>query len=363
MFLFVAMALGSAFVTSALATFVVRGIARRRGFVDRPGGHKQHALPVALGGGIALAWTVCLPPLLATLGACAAMRWGTPEWIPDDLRVHIPGVASKAAGVFAVIGGAVLLHVVGLIDDVKPLGPAFKLFVQVLVALVPAALFGIRVLALEHWPAWVSVAITVVWIVTVTNAFNFLDNMDGLSAGVAAIAGAIFAAAAISGGQIFVPAMMLILVGALLGFLVFNFHPATIFMGDSGSLFVGYLMAVLIVLTTFYHPERRLQPAGVLLPIVVLAVPLYDSASVIIHRLRAGSSIFRGDRRHFSHRLVRRGLSERAAVLTIYLATAATSLAAILLPHVSWFGACVIFAQCLCVILIIAILEHTDAKG
>ena len=148
MFFFVVMLLGSAFVTSAIATFVVRGIARRRGFVDRPGGHKQHTVPVALGGGIALAWTVCLPPLLATIAACAAMRWGIPEWIPDDVRLHIPGVASKAAGVFAVVGGAVVLHLVGLMDDLKPLGPAFKLLVQVLVALVPAALFGIRVLAL-----------------------------------------------------------------------------------------------------------------------------------------------------------------------------------------------------------------------
>jgi UDP-GlcNAc:undecaprenyl-phosphate GlcNAc-1-phosphate transferase len=144
--------------------------------------------------------------------------------------------------------------------------------------------------------------------------------------------------------------------------LVFNFPPATIFMGDAGSMVIGYFMAVLIVLTTFYNPQTATSPAGILLPLVVLAVPLYDVISVSIHRIRAGDSIFRGDRRHFSHRLLRRGLSERAAVLTIYLATAATSLTAIILPHCDWPAACLVFGQCLCVVFLIAILEHTPGR-
>lgn len=349
-------ALVGSFCLSVAATFVVRALARRSGFVDSPGGHKQHTSPVALGGGIAITWTVCLPVLLITLAAWASVRFGVPSWWPEFARIHAPGVAFKAPGVFAVIGGAVILHVIGLIDDVRPLGPGLKLAVQTAVALVLAAGFGIRLL--EMLPPPVSVALTVVWIVCITNAFNFLDNMDGLSAGVAVIAGTIFAAAALSGGQVFVPLVTIALVGTLLGFLVFNFQPATIFMGDSGSLVVGYFMAVLVVLTTFYNPGRQLMPAGVFLPIVVLAVPLYDVVSVFVHRLRAGQSIFRGDRRHFSHRLVRRGLSVRAAVLTIYLATAATSLAGVLLPHVDWPTAFLIFAQCLCVVLLIATLEH-----
>ncbi len=352
-------ALIGSFLASVIGTYAVRRIARAGGFVDCPGGHKQHDTPVALGGGIVITWTVCLPVLMVVAGARLAETYGIPEWLPAFVKVHVGGLALQAPAAIAVVGGAFLLHAVGLFDDLRPIGPAVKLGAQVVVALVLSWGFEIRLLDLEILPGWVSVVLTVLWIVVVTNAFNFLDNMDGLSAGVAVIAGSIFALAAFGSGQVFVPVMMLLLVGSLVGFLVFNFPPASVFMGDAGSLVVGYLMSVLIVLTTFYNPGQRLMPAGVLLPVVVLAVPLYDVCSVIVHRLRAGVSVFRGDRRHFSHRLVQRGFSERAAVLTIYLATGATSLTAILLPHVAWTGASLIFAQCLCVVLMIAVLEHT----
>jgi len=350
-------ALLGSFVTSLGATYVVRQVARRRGFADRPGGHKGHHHPVALGGGIAITWTVFVPVLGATSLAAMAGRWGVPEWVPEFVRVHLPGVASKGPAVLAVMSGALLLHVVGLIDDVRALGPWIKLFAEVGVALILSVGFDICILELESLPRFVPVIVTIVWIVGITNAFNFLDNMDGLSAGVAVIAGSIFAAAAFSGGQIFVPVVMLILVGALLGFLLFNFPPASIFMGDSGSLVIGYLMSVLVILTTFYDSSKELRPAGVFLPLVVLAVPMYDVVSVCVRRIRSGVSVFRGDRRHFSHRLIERGFSPRAAVLTIYLATAATSSSGILLPHANWPAAGLIFAQCVCVVLIIAILE------
>jgi UDP-GlcNAc:undecaprenyl-phosphate GlcNAc-1-phosphate transferase len=147
-------------------------------------------------------------------------------------------------------------------------------------------------------------------------------------------------------------------VGTLVGFLPFNFSPARIFMGDAGSLVIGYLMALLPILVTFYDPGQHDKPFGLLVPLLVLAVPLYDVVSVVTHRLRAGHSPLKGDRRHFSHRLVHRGMTTRGAVCTIYLATAATGLPAILLPHLDWPGAILLVAQCLCVLTIIAILEH-----
>ncbi len=358
MFAVVVVTLVGSFLLSLVGTFLIRRVAIAKGFVDSPGGHKRHEAPVALGGGIAITCAVCLPVLFAVAAARAAVRYGVPEWLPEFLQAHAGGVAQKAPEACAIVGGAVVLHLMGLLDDVRPLGPGIKFAVQTCVGFALASVFGIRLLELEMLPVWVSVVLTTLWIVLITNAFNFLDNMDGLCAGVAAIAGIMFALAAFGGGQIFVPAMMLLVVGALLGFLVFNFPPASIFMGDSGSMVVGYFMAVLIVLTTFYNPSQKLMPAGVLLPLVVLAVPLYDVASVIVHRLRAGVSIFRGDHRHFSHRLTQRGMTSRTAVLTIYLATAATSLSAILLPSADWPTALLIFGQCLCVVLIIAILEH-----
>ena len=133
-------------------------------------------------------------------------------------------------------------------------------------------------------------------------------------------------------------------------------------MGDAGSLVIVYLMSVLTIFTTFYDPEQNLTPLGVIVPLVVLAVPLYDVISVVIHRLRAGDSPFRGDWRHFSHRLVKRGMTPRGAVLTIYLATAATGLPAIVLPRVGWTFACLLLVQCFCVVAMIAILEHTGFR-
>ncbi len=355
------------FVVSLASSYVVRSWARRHGFVDRPSGHKKHGEPVAMGGGIALVVSICGPILVgavlawiltrdvATSGPAAGLAW-----LPTIIQTHLGGIASKLPQILAIVAGAVVLHIVGLIDDRKALGPWPKLVAQVAVAAFIAGPVGIR--AVEALPAGLSFVVTVLWIVVITNAFNFLDNMDGLSAGVAAIAAAIFAVASASAGQIFVPVMAWIIVGGLLGFLVLNFSPATLFMGDAGSLVVGYLMAVLTILTTFYDPTRSLKPLGVVVPLVVLAVPLYDVISVVIHRIRLGESPFRGDWRHFSHRLVKRGMTPRGAVLTIYLATAATGLPAIALARVDWISASFLLAQCLCVVTMIAILENTGSK-
>ncbi len=341
---------------SLLATAVVRAVARRRGFIDRPGGHKQHDRPVALGGGVAIMLAVCLPLLAAGMVPALVARNGAPGWLPAMMQTHHEGIADKLPTLLAVLAGALVLHVVGLIDDLRPMGAGSKFVAQFAVALALVAGFDVRLL--EFLPAPASIGLTVLWVVLITNAFNFLDNMDGLSAGVAGIAAAIFAASSLVAGQLFVPLVALVLVGALLGFLPFNFSPASIFMGDSGSMVVGYLLSVLTILTTFYDPRHDLQPFGVLVPLVVLAVPLYDVASVCWHRFRAGQSVFKGDRRHFSHRLTRRGMSVPAAVLTIYLATATTAMSALILPRSDWPVACVVLAQCMFVVLIIAVLEH-----
>ena len=343
-------------LVSAVLTAIVRGWARRTGFVDSPGGHKGHDNPTPLGGGIAITWTLCGTVLAGSLGVWLIHHGGWTDRLPGLLRVHASGISGKLLDVLAIVAGAVVLHVTGLIDDRRPLGPMPKLVVQVLVAV--GLVWGFDIRAVEFLGPAPSIVLTVLWLVLIINAFNFLDNTDGLSAGVAAIVAAILAAAAMMSGQVFVPAIAWVLVGSLLGFLLFNFSPASIFMGDAGSMVVGYFLGVLTVLTTYYDPDKALSPYGVLAPGVVLAVPLYDVASVVWVRIRAGDSPFHGDRRHFSHRLIRRGMSPRAAVLTIYLATAATSLAAMLLPHADWPTACMILVQTLCVVLMIAVLER-----
>ena len=212
--------------------------------------------------------------------------------------------------------------------------------------------------ALGMWP---SMALTILWIGCITNTFNFLDNMDGLSAGIAAVCATAFLITTLLIGQSFVAAMLALLLGALLGFLCFNFPPATIFMGDSGSLVIGFLLGVLTVRTTYLPHGVDIARGWYALfaPVIVLALPLYDFVVVSMIRLSRGRSPFAGDTNHFSHRLVARGMSKRTAVLCLYLITASTSIAAIILPHVgTTFEAMLIFAQTILVLCVVALLEQ-----
>jgi UDP-GlcNAc:undecaprenyl-phosphate GlcNAc-1-phosphate transferase len=245
-------------------------------------------------------------------------------------------------------------------DDKRALGPYLKLFIQLSITTLLVGFHKeLRVLtALGTVP---SIVITVLWVGAITNAFNFLDNMDGLSAGIACVASVAFLVTALSIGQLFVAGMLALLIGALLGFLCFNFPPARIFMGDSGSLLIGLLLGVLTTLTT-YLPKEKSWGAGwyaVFAPVIVLAVPLYDLIVVSLIRLSRGKSPFVGDTNHFSHRLVARGMSRRTAVLCLYLLTAATSVAAVVLPHVeNRFAAILIFCQTLLILGVVALLEQ-----
>jgi UDP-GlcNAc:undecaprenyl-phosphate GlcNAc-1-phosphate transferase len=211
--------------------------------------------------------------------------------------------------------------------------------------------------------------VSVLWIVGLVNSFNMLDNMDGLSAGVAAIAAAILAAAALltprpdnHQPQLFVAGFLLLFVGSLLGFLWHNRPPARLFMGDAGSYLIGYLLAMATLTATFAGgglPPPASGYAGVLAPLCVMAVPIYDTASVVLIRLRQGRSPFVGDKSHFSHRLVNLGMTKTQAVLTIYLATATCGLGALLLHEVDAIGAVLIVLLVACTLLLVGILEST----
>ena len=176
------------------------------------------------------------------------------------------------------------------------------------------------------------VVVTLLWIVGMTNAFNLLDNMDGLSAGVALVASAVFLVNAWVLGEFFISLLLLAFIGSLLGFLFYNYNPASVFLGDCGSLFIGYVIASLTLLERYVsHASSTLFP--VLMPVLVLAVPIMDTATVILIRLREGRPIYVGDRRHLSHRLVALGFSPRTAVLFIYLVTLSLGLGAVNLSN------------------------------
>jgi UDP-GlcNAc:undecaprenyl-phosphate GlcNAc-1-phosphate transferase len=199
--------------------------------------------------------------------------------------------------------------------------------------------------------------LTVIWVVVVMNAINLIDGLDGLATGVVFISCCALWWVGHTHGNFYVLFISSTLIGATFGFLRYNFPPARIFMGDAGSLVVGYMLATVSVLTTYYQSGASAPPYALAMPLVVLAVPLYDFVSVVVIRLAEGRNPMRGDQRHFSHRLVERGLSRRMAVLTIYLATATTGLAATLLPGANLMRTITIGVMVLMVLAIIAILE------
>src|SRR5215213_5532020 len=300
--------------TSLAGTFLARSAALRFHWLDHPSHRKGHANPIPLLGGIAM-YMAFLASILLT----------------NSQIVLQEGVT--------VLIGATLLLVVGVIDDRRGLVPLTKLLAQA----SAAVLLVIGGAGIEFLPfAWLNLAATILWVVAICNAMNLLDNMDGLSAGVAAIACAFFTLLALWQGQIWVSIVAAVLMGATLGFLRYNWNPATIFMGDAGSLLLGFLLAVLAIKVRFPETDpRRTWP----IPILILAVPIFDTTLVTISRLRRGIPITSGGRDHVSHRLVRLGLSVRQAVGAIYLVAAfcgAAAIAVLLLPSLPYVYALVV---------------------
>ncbi|WP_332317075.1 hypothetical protein, partial [Salinibacter sp.] len=282
--------LGWALLPSALGvlllTPLVIWLARRLEWVAYPREDRWHGRPTALMGGIAIYGA-------ATIGLFVALP-------PED--------------VWAVWSGATLMFAVGAVDDLARIQPAAKLAAQVVATgllLYAGYAFG------AHWPLWLSLPVTLLWVLGITNAVNLLDNMDGLAAGIAGIAAVVMAVFAGLTGSATAVALGGAVGGAALGFLAFNYEPARIFMGDCGSLFLGFTIAALALVV-------QQQAAGVgqlavgLVPLAVLAVPILDTTLVTCMRKLAGRPVSQGGRDHTSHRLVFLGLSEQHAVLTLY---------------------------------------------
>jgi UDP-GlcNAc:undecaprenyl-phosphate/decaprenyl-phosphate GlcNAc-1-phosphate transferase len=348
-------------VTCAALCVLARRHAPRWDFVDRPGGHKGHRVPTPLGGGVAIWLTIV--GILA-MGLVAIRVLGAEE-LPASLARHVGGVYERSGELALLLALATVIMAMGLVDDLKNLPWWLRLGIQFACASGLAA-GGMRVTLFGPFAhPLLGGAVTVLWIVGLTNAFNMLDNMDGLAASVGLIAAALFCGAQAAAGSLFAPAVLLVVVGALAGFLVHNHAPARLFMGDAGSNFLGFLLGALTVVGTFTRPDRGggYSPYGVLAPLLVMAVPLYDMVSVILIRLSEGRSPFVGDRRHFSHRLVARGLTPAQAVWTIDLVTLASGLGALLLHRLDGAGACVVMAQTCCLLGVVAILELSASRS
>ncbi len=249
----------------AALTFAARAVAPRLGVVDRPAGRKDHARPTPVNGGWAIYATVML---LAGVGGFIAPALAPHLPAPfAPLVPYLQNLAGVRGKLGAILLGYTMIFLVGAVDDVRPLGPRLKLAAQAL-AVVPLIAAGVSIHLFLPWPplGW---TVTLLWAVALMNSFNFMDNMDGLTATVAAVIAAVLALAAAGGGSVVSPALFLVFAGALAGFLIFNWNPASIFLGDSGALSIGYLLAAFSIMPEFWRAGH--QPTGlpVLIPLAV----------------------------------------------------------------------------------------------
>jgi UDP-GlcNAc:undecaprenyl-phosphate GlcNAc-1-phosphate transferase len=311
--------------SAALALFLTPLIGRGStvlGLVDAPGGRKVHTQSVPRLGGVAVVVSAALALAIV------------PAFLPEPRNPEI------LVAIQPFIVGGVLIFLVGLVDDVRGLGAAPKLLVEVLAAVImmAAGLLIERVTVLGNtWMlGWLAYPVTAAWLVGVTNAFNLIDGVDGLAPGIAALAGAACGAILIVRGHTPEAMLLAAFVGAMLGFLVYNFEPASIFLGDSGSLVAGFLLAA----TAIAGWQKGATALASAVPLLIFALPLADAASTLVRRVlarpdsgRSLSAIVRQvvepDREHIHHRLLGLGWSVRRTVLILYGVTAVLSILAL----------------------------------
>jgi UDP-GlcNAc:undecaprenyl-phosphate/decaprenyl-phosphate GlcNAc-1-phosphate transferase len=365
MWFFIIACLLPACLVSAIGTGLMRRLAPRWGLIDQPAARKFHREPTPLGGGVGIWAGVLIPISLAQIAAYGLVHLETPPaWLPlpETIATHLEGILYRSGQLWAILGCGTLLAMMGLLDDRKNLPWWPRLLIQFFVAAFLVIVMNVRATVFAPFPL-LGYGISILWYLVLINSFNFLDNMDGLSSGIALIAALLFSVVMLTGTsepRWLVGGALLVLVGSLSGFLFFhNWPPARIFMGDSGSYFIGLLLASFTMLGTYYeHTNAEASRHVILAPLCILAVPLYDISSVIVIRLKQRRSPFHPDKSHFSHRLVELGLKPSHAVLTIYLATLTTGLGGLLLYRVhDWTGAFLVILLVGCVLAIIAILE------
>ena len=344
------------FALALLLTPMFKRLSFQWGFVDQPDQERKiHTQAMPLLGGVAVFGAFAANVLFNYL---LILPFASHVNLPD-LRTHVEGAFSVWPKLVVLLVGGALMVAVGAYDDKHDLRARTKLLAQVIIALLVAAA-GFRVTVFLHSKV-ASFVLTVLWIVTIINAMNFLDNMDGLCAGVGLVCALLFAFIATIQQQYFVCLLAVAFAGALLGFLPHNFKPASIFLGDAGSHFIGYMLAVLPVMGTFYRPGE-LTHLPVLIPLLVLAVPLFDLAMVMWIRLRRGQPVYVGDVNHISHRLVRLGLPQSWAVTLIYLITLTLGLGATILLWSNITAALVVIVQAICILAVVTLLEQLGGK-
>jgi UDP-GlcNAc:undecaprenyl-phosphate/decaprenyl-phosphate GlcNAc-1-phosphate transferase len=321
-FNFFAAAFAGAFLTTLLALPLWRKWCLRVNLVDDPGARKIHDQPIPLAGGLAVLTGILLPLFAGAI----LLKLRIVNISSANLIIH--GLDRRALELAVIAFGAIAITFLGWLDDKHELKPLPKFAGQFLIALLVA--IACKRITLFVPNIFFSYAITILWLLTVINAFNFMDNMNGLCAGLGVIGAWKFGVIAGADGEYLVALIALLVCGALVGFLPWNFPNARAFLGDAGSHLVGYLLAVLAILPHFYTRQNP-HPLAVLSPLFVLAIPLLDLAQVVIFRTLKRKPFWLGDTNHLSHRLVQLGLNRTKAVLILWLIATVVGLGAIAL--------------------------------
>lgn len=363
MFYLFGISFGLTFVIAFALIPLVRFLALRANFVDSPGEGKIHEQPVAYGGGIAVGVSsmavVLILMQIAYFVACGKMD----GIVPEGAAAFAGGAVSRMNILIPFMTLCAFVLLCGLIDDKIALKPGEKLGLQS----VAAVLFTIFVdrITLFVEPTGImsafSYAITVLWILLITNAFNLLDHLDAICAGVSLVVCVTLFTIALLTGQIFLAALTAPLAGAILAFIPWNVTPAKMFLGDAGSQFIGFYLAGVSVLFKFYEQGREVH--AIVAPLVLFAVPVFDTMVVVIWRKLIGKPVFSRDLNHIAHRLVGMGLSKQQTALIVFGIALCCGISAVLLFFVSWHGAILIFAEVLIMLLIILMIQIGGKNG
>lgn len=304
-------------IVTLIVTPIVRRLSLRYGLVDQPGGRKVHSEPISRLGGVAIFIGVMAAIAVQAIGEYYGL-WAGSFLDPAGGKVHLVGV----------LAGLVLMFAVGLVDDLIDIKPGVKFAGQVVAAGVVVA-SGLKI----EWIGdpfsgglislgLLAIPVTVLYLVGFANVINLIDGLDGLAAGVTAIAATSLLVLAAQGNRLDAAALAAAVIGACLGFLRYNFHPASIFMGDSGAMFLGFTLATISLLGVM----KTTAAIALAVPLIIIGIPIFDTASAIVRRLRHNRPIQEADKGHIHHRLLGRGFDQRQTVIIIYVWSAALAL-------------------------------------
>ena len=325
--------------------------------VNFPGGALRHQNAIPLTGGIAFWGSTVSVYLLAAL-VCA---FGQPL-LPGAIGRYVAGAWYRSGELGVILGLSTLMMLAGLLIDLFEPGWKLRLLIQLPIA-IALAVFGPRLTL--FWPfthPLLGGLVTVLWVICLVNAFAFLDNMDGLAVGIGLIASVLFAATQIQVGSLFAPAALIIVAGGLGGVLVYNHYPARLFFGHSGSWFLGFMLAALTIAGTYYRYDGQSSRNGVLSPLLIMAVPFYESAVVFLVWFSERDQPFLYNPRHFSYRLQAVGLSPKQSVRLLFVVALGAGLGSLLLRNLDAFGTIVLLGQISCLIIVVGIIEASAIR-